>query len=159
MVVGMSATSEVILLVDNSDADRDLAIRELGSHGVDNTIVLATSGVEALDYLFHTGRFAATQHALPMVMLLDLRLPMIDGVDVLQRVRADPFSARLPVVVLSVTDSDVDEMQCLTVGADGMLAKPFSFQRFQWVLHRLDLEEQLRIIPRTRSEDRRMQSL
>jgi two-component system, response regulator len=126
-----------ILVVEDSVPDGLLTIDELRRFGVANPIEIACSGLAALDLLFDDDHPCST---LPLVMLLDLRMPIVTGIDVLRRVRADLRTKPLPVIVLSSSESDVDAMQCFTLSADYRLPKPLSFWEWQLTMRRLGLE-------------------
>jgi CheY-like chemotaxis protein len=135
-----SITHDIILLVEDGTWDLELALRQLWNHGVANEIVVAQTGLEALDYLFGTGSFEDRDTSvLPLVMLLDLRLPEIDGIDVLRRVRADVRTKSLPVMVLSGSLEERDTMQTYALHASNFLQKPFTFERFENGLRKLGL--------------------
>lgn len=129
---------DVILLVEDSETDRALTVRELRRFGVGNEVVCAESGIQALDYLFGTDGLGMPT-PLPLVMLLDLSLPMLDGVDVLRRVRADVRTKPLPALVLTGAQCDADALQCYTLDADYVLRKPFDVHEWHRMMRRLDL--------------------
>ncbi len=132
-----------ILLVDDTLSERQVAQHELLRHGVANELVVADSGIMALDYLFGTGAFASAPPAPPLIMLLDLRLPILDGVDVLRRVRADVRTKALPVIVLTGSDTMRESTRCYTSGASHVLVKPLVFTALRSALERLGLDGRL----------------
>jgi two-component system response regulator len=126
----MSRNNTILLIEDNAD-DAELTRRAFRKNNVLNDLVIARDGVEALDYLFGTGTRAGQEpKVLPEVILLDLKLPKIDGLALLRRLRSEERTCRIPVVVLT---SDSDEKNILSsydLGAKSFLRKPFSFAQF-----------------------------
>jgi two-component system response regulator len=121
---------QVILLVEDSADDAELAIRAFRKGKIENEIVVARDGVEALDYLFGTGAFAARQPDPPAVVLLDLKLPRVDGLEVLRRLRTDATTKHLPVVILTSSDHEDDIMSSYDLGANSYMRKPVDFGQF-----------------------------
>ncbi|MBI4318709.1 MAG: response regulator [Chloroflexi bacterium] len=123
--------NRVILLVEDNKNDEVLTLRAIRKSYIANDVVVARDGVEALDYLFGTGSYAGRDtRLLPAVVLLDLRLPKIDGLEVLQRMRADVRTALIPVVILSTSDEQQDILRSYILGANGYVRKPIDFQQF-----------------------------
>lgn len=121
----------VILLVEDNPDDVELTRRALDSSNVANEIVVARDGVEALEYLFAEGEYAGRDAAdLPEVVLLDLKLPRIDGLEVLRRIRADARTRVLPVVVLTSSNEERDMVDSYELGANSYVRKPVEFERF-----------------------------
>lgn len=121
----------VILLVEDNPDDVELTRRALDSSNVANEIVVARDGVEALEYLFAEGEYAGRDVAdLPEVVLLDLKLPRIDGLEVLRRIRADARTRVLPVVVLTSSNEERDMVDSYELGANSYVRKPVEFERF-----------------------------
>src|ERR1017187_6400387 len=112
---------KVILLVEDNPDDAALAERALKKNHVANVIVVASDGAEALDYLFGHGSFAGRDGDLPAVVLLDLKLPKIDGLEVLRRVRGDPRTRMLPIVVLTSSKEDQDMIASYSLGANSYI--------------------------------------
>ena len=134
----MSAKS--ILLVEDNQDDEELALLAFKKSNLANTIVVARDGVEALDYLFGTGDHAGRDvSVLPQVMLLDLKLPRIDGLQVLQRVRADPRTRRVPVVILTSSREDQDLIESYDLGANSYVRKPVDFAQFAEAVRQLQM--------------------
>jgi CheY-like chemotaxis protein len=131
-----SPSPDVILLVEDDIADEELAIRELRANRVANAIVVRRDGAAALDYLFG-GR------ALPMVTILDLRLPIVDGIEILRKVRGDARTKDLPVIVLTGSHEDVDAMQTYALQASRFFQKPLTWARFEAAMTKLGLAERL----------------
>lgn len=124
-------STKVILLVEDNPDDEELALLAFQRSNVANEVVVARDGTEALDYLFGTGPYAGRGGAeLPQVVLLDLKLPKVDGLEVLQRVRADPRTRRLPVVVLTSSKEEQDLVESYDLGANSYVRKPVDFDRF-----------------------------
>ena len=122
---------KVILLVEDNSRDEALTRRALKKSNIVNEVVVARDGVEALDYLFgtgtHTGRDMTVK---PQLILLDLKLPKLDGLQVLQRVRADERTKRLPVVVFTSSSEEEDMIKSYDLGANSYVRKPVDFEQF-----------------------------
>jgi two-component system, response regulator len=120
-----------ILLVDDNPSDIELAKRALIKANIVNELVVAEDGQEALDYIFGTGHYAG-QNALPSLamILLDLKLPKIDGLEVLKRIRANERTKRLPVVILTSSQEQQDIMKGYDLGANSYIRKPVDFIQF-----------------------------
>lgn len=130
----------MILLVEDNPDDEALTLRALRRANVGNDIVVARDGVEALDYLFGTGSHAGRDtRELPQVMLLDLKLPRIDGLEVLRRVRADEHTRVLPVVILTSSNEERDRIDGYTLGANSYVRKPVDFNEFVDAVRQLGL--------------------
>jgi two-component system response regulator len=123
--------TKVILLVEDNPDDEALTVRALRKNKVVNEVVVARDGVEALEYLFaegsHAGRDAAE---MPQVVLLDLKLPKLDGLGVLRRLRADARTKLLPVVILTSSNEEQDRMTSYGLGANSYVRKPVDFDQF-----------------------------
>ena len=129
-----------ILLVEDNPDDALLTTRALTQGNLRNEVVHVRDGVEALDYLFGTGEGAGDGPAdLPVVMLLDLKLPKLDGLDVLRRVRADERTRLLPVVILTSSQEEQDLVSGYELGANSYVVKPVEFSRFAAAVHELGL--------------------
>ncbi len=124
-------TERPILLVEDNPDDEALTLRAFGKNKIGNPVVVARDGVEAIDYLFasgsHEGRDASV---MPAVILLDLKLPRIDGLEVLRRIRADERTALLPVVVLTTSREIQDIREAYRLGANSYIRKPVDFEHF-----------------------------
>src|SRR2546421_11809632 len=132
--------SKVILLVEDNPRDEALTLRALKKSNIVNEIVIARDGVEALDYLFGTGAHAARDTSeLPQFVLLDLKLPKVDGLEVLQRIRADERTRRLPVVVFTSSSEEEDVIRSYDLGANSYVRKPVDFERFSEAARQLGL--------------------
>lgn len=122
---------KIILLVEDNQDDEELALLAFERANLANEVVVARDGVEALDYLFGTGSHAGRDVALqPQVVLLDLKLPKIDGLEVLRRIRADARTRRTPVVVLTSSREEQDLIESYDLGVNSYVRKPVDFAQF-----------------------------
>jgi len=128
-----------ILLIEDNPDDVDLTLHAFAKSGVFNEIVVVRDGQEALDFLFGAGAHAGPPTELPAVALLDLKLPKIDGLGVLRRIRADLRTRRLPVVVLTSSNEEKDVISSYDLGANSFVRKPVDFQEFVQAAHQLGL--------------------
>ena len=131
---------KTILLVEDNPSDVGLTKRALGKSHVANELVVAEDGQEALDYLFGERTYAdrdVTQ--LPALVLLDLKLPKVDGLEVLQRIRADQQTRRLPVVVLTSSKEEQDLAASYDLGVNSYIRKPIDFAQFAQTIQQLGL--------------------
>lgn len=120
-----------ILLVEDSPDDEALTLRALSKHNVANSVVVARDGAEAVDFLFGTGAHAGRDGAeLPQIVLLDLKLPKLDGFEVLRRIRAHERTRTLPVVILTSSKEDSDVAQGYRDGCNSYVRKPVNFDEF-----------------------------
>ncbi len=121
-----------ILLVEDNPDDEILTVRELQKQHIVNEIIAVRDGVEALEYLFGTGQYARRDvRDFPTVVLLDLKLPKVDGLEVLRRIRADDRTKHIPVVVLTSSDDPRDVVESYRLGANSYVCKPVNFKQFQ----------------------------
>jgi two-component system response regulator len=131
---------KVILLVEDNPDDELLTLRALKKSNILNDVVVARDGAEALDYLFGEGTHADRDaKMLPQVVLLDLKLPKIDGLEVLRRLRADDRTALLPVVILTSSDEERDIVASYRLGANSFIRKPVDFSQFSEAVQQLGL--------------------
>ncbi|HLM77895.1 MAG TPA: response regulator [Rubrobacteraceae bacterium] len=131
---------KVILLVEDNPDDEALTHRALKKNNIGNEVVVARDGAEALDYLFGTGVYEGRDlSTMPQVVLLDLKLPKIDGLDVLRRMRADERTKLLPVVVLTSSREQQDLVDSYGYGANSYIRKPVDFAQFIEAVRQLGL--------------------
>lgn len=120
-----------ILLVEDNPDDEELTLHAFEKNRIGNEVVVARDGVQALDYLFCTGAWAGrTPCVPPALVLLDLKLPKVDGLEVLQRIRADERTRLLPVVILTSSNEDEDRLRGYALGANSYVRKPVDFDEF-----------------------------
>ena len=132
--------SKVILLVEDNPDDEALTLRAFAKSNIANQVVVARDGVEALDFLFGTGTYAGRDMRVqPQVILLDLKLPKLDGLEVLRRMRADNRTTLLPVVILTSSKEEQDIIQSYRLGANSYIRKPVDFLQFIEAVRQLGL--------------------
>ncbi|CAG0953568.1 Response regulator rcp1 [Anaerolineae bacterium] len=120
-----------ILLVEDNPADAELALRALQKHKLANQVIVCSDGEEALDFLFARGKFSDRRiENGPKVILLDLKLPKIDGLEVLRAIKNDPRTRLFPVVVLTSSNQDKDIAECYALGVNSYIIKPVDFEKF-----------------------------
>jgi two-component system, response regulator len=130
----------VILLVEDNPDDEALTLRALKKNNIRNEVVIARDGVEAVDYLFGTGAHAGRDlSAMPQVVLLDLKLPRMDGFEVLERIRSSEATKFLPVVILTTSNEDQDRLRGYGLGANSFVRKPVEFDKFIEAVRQLGL--------------------
>jgi CheY-like chemotaxis protein len=131
---------KIIMLVEDNPDDEALTLRALRKNNIQNEVVVAHDGVEALDFLFGTGRHAArdTRHK-PVVVLLDLKLPKVDGLEVLRRLRAEERTKSIPVVVLTSSKEEQDLITSYRFGCNSYIRKPVDFVQFVEAVRQLGL--------------------
>jgi len=131
---------KIILLVEDNPDDEELTLMALKESNILNEIVVARDGVEALDYLFATGRYAGRDPSrLPQLVLLDLKLPRLGGLEVLERLRTDPRTRLIPIVVLTSSSEEEDIIASYRLGANSYVRKPVEFHRFADAVRQLGL--------------------
>jgi two-component system, response regulator len=132
--------SKVILLVEDNPDDETLTLRALNKNKILNEIIVARDGAEALDYLFGTGAYAGRDTKIqPQLILLDLKLPKVDGLEVLKRLRADPRTALQPVTVLTTSNEERDIVTSYQLGVNSYIRKPVDFDSFIEAVRQLGL--------------------
>ena len=119
-----------ILIVEDDPRDVELTLSALGDYNLANEVVVTRDGAEALDYLYCRGEFAARGNENPAVMLLDLKLPKVDGLEVLQQVKSDDRLKMIPVVVLTSSHEEKDVMRSYSLGVNAYVVKPVDFHDF-----------------------------
>ena len=131
---------KVILLVEDNPDDEDLALRAFQRGDVTNPVAVARDGIEALDYLYGTGVHAGRDVSVqPAVVLLDLKLPRMDGFGVLRQMRADARTQCVPVVMLTSSREDEDVLECYRLGANSYVHKPLDFTEFVGAMRQMAL--------------------
>jgi len=130
----------MILLVEDNPDDEALTLRALNKNNIGNTVVVVRDGAEALDFLFCSGAYADRDpRDKPQVILLDLKLPKVDGLEVLRRIRADPTTRTQPVVVLTSSKEEQDLINSYLSGANSYVRKPVDFNQFVEAVRQLGL--------------------
>jgi CheY-like chemotaxis protein len=119
-----------ILLAEDNPKDVELTLTALEEFNLANEVVVARDGAEALDYLYHRGTFAGLTHALPVVVLLDLKMPKVDGLEVLRVIKDDPHLKSLPVVMLTSSRQEQDLIRSYQLGVNAYVVKPVDFPQF-----------------------------
>jgi two-component system response regulator len=132
-------SESIILLVEDNPSDEALTLRALKKNNIGNEVVVMRDGAEALDYLLARRSDPANARALPQLILLDLNLPKIDGLEVLRRVRADERTKLLPVVILTSSGEEQDIVRGYGLGANGYVRKPVDFVQFAEAVRQLGL--------------------
>jgi CheY-like chemotaxis protein len=133
-------TAKTILLVEDNPDDEALAIRALKRHHISNELIVAHDGVEALDYLFGTGIHEGRDvQVKPTVVLLDLKLPRLDGIEVLRRIRSDDRTKLLPVVILTTSSEEQDMLDSYSLGCNSYIRKPVDFMQFSEAIRQLGM--------------------
>jgi two-component system response regulator len=132
--------AKIILLVEDNPSDVGLTRRALAKSHVANELVVAEDGQDALDFLFGAGAYAGREVTdLPALVLLDLKLPRVDGLQVLRQIRADERTRRLPVVILTTSNEEQDVAQSYDLGANSYIRKPVDFRQFAQAVEHLGL--------------------
>jgi CheY-like chemotaxis protein len=119
-----------ILLAEDSHHDVELTLAALDEHNLANEVIVARDGAEALDYLHGRGPFAGHTNGLPVVVLLDLKMPKVDGLEVLRQMRADPALKAIPVVMVTSSREEQDLVRSYELGVNAYVVKPVDFQKF-----------------------------
>lgn len=133
-------SSKIILLIEDNTSDIDLTRRALQKSHIANELIVKEDGQEALEYLFGKDQHTEEKMGeLPALILLDLKLPKVDGLQVLKRIRANERTSRLPVVILTTSSEEQDVAQSYDLGANSYIRKPVDFTQFVEAVHRLGL--------------------
>lgn len=137
---GQDMLDKIIMLVEDNPDDEALTLRALRKNNIQNEVVVAHDGVEALDYLFGTGIYVTRDTRIkPVVVLLDLKLPKVDGLEVLRRLRADERTKVIPVVVLTSSKEEQDLINSYSCGCNSYIRKPVDFVQFVEAVRQLGL--------------------
>lgn len=135
-----TSSEKIILLVEDNPDDEKLTIRALKKQNIQNKVIVARDGAEALDYLFAQGSYQGRDISdLPQVVLLDLKLPKLNGLDVLKRIRADERTRSLPVVMLTTSNEEKDIIESYHLGANSYVRKPVDFVEFAQAVNTLGM--------------------
>ena len=136
----MKQYEKIILLVEDNPDDELLTLMAFKDNNITNEVIIARDGEEALDYLFGTGRYQdRDMNILPQVVLLDLKLPKVDGLEVLQTIRSNPITKLLPVVILTSSKEEIDILKSYQLGANSYIRKPVDFEQFSEAIKQLGL--------------------
>jgi len=136
----MKNDEKMILLVEDNEDDEILTIQALKDNNIRNKVIVAHNGVEALDYLFGTGQYKGRDVTiLPQVILLDIKLPKIDGLQVLEKIRASESTKLLPVIILTSSKEEKDMIKGYSLGANSYIRKPVDFEQFIEAVKQLSL--------------------
>ena len=128
-----------ILLVEDDPGHTRLIEKNLRRANIKNEIAFATNGQEALDYLFREGAYANTKHTSHMLVMLDLNMPVLDGYQVLERMKKDERTKRIPVVILTTTDDPREVRKCYELGCNVYITKPVDYEQFSDAIRKLGL--------------------
>jgi CheY-like chemotaxis protein len=132
-------TSKVILIIEDDDRDIELTITALEEINLANEVVIAKDGLEALDYLYGRGDFSGRTEGLPVLVLLDIKIPKMDGFEVLRIMKADSVLKRIPVVLFTSSIEEKDIVKSYDTGANGFVEKPITFDGFFEVIKKISL--------------------
>jgi two-component system response regulator len=128
----MTQSKVDLLLVEDNPNDAELAIRQLKKNNLANNLFHVKDGEEALEFIFATGRYA--EHEIPVkhprIVLLDIQMPKVSGIEVLQKIKGDPRTQSIPVVILTSSKEDPDIQKCYALGANSYIVKPVNFESF-----------------------------
>src|SRR6187455_1367202 len=135
----MDENQAEILLVEDQEADAELTLRALKKHHLANKVVWVRDGAEAIDYIYRTGAYANRADNRPRLILLDLKLPKIDGTEVLKRLKSDELTKTIPVVIMTSSAEERDVVETYKLGVNSYLVKPVDFTEFVEVVSRAGL--------------------
>lgn len=135
----MNTNSVEVLLVEDNMSDAELTIRELKKHHMANNLVHVINGEEALDFVFATGRFQELRVSKinPKLILLDIQMPKVNGLEVLERIKSDAKTKTIPVVILTSSKEHPDIEKCYNLGANSYIVKPVNFENFSEAIKNL----------------------
>lgn len=128
-----------ILIAEDDDGHAALIRKNLQRAGIHNELVRFTDGQEVIDFLFGRGEGPHRQHGAPYVLLLDIRMPKMDGIEVLVRIKADPEMSKLPVIMLTTTDDPREIEKCHEMGCSSYITKPIDYDKFVYAIRQLGL--------------------
>ena len=136
----MKHSEKIILLVEDNPDDELLTLMAFKDNKITNEVIVARDGEEAMDYLFGTGKYQNRDLDIqPQVVLLDLKLPKVDGLEVLKSIRSNPTTKLLPVVILTSSKEEVDILKSYQLGANSYIRKPVDFEQFSEAIRQLGL--------------------
>ena len=138
MIMDHPNSIDILLVEDNPD-DAELTIRELRKNNMANSLFHVEDGADAIDFIFATGRFEGIRtigHP-PKVVLLDIQMPKVNGIEVLKRIKANPLTSTIPVVILTSSKEDPDIKKCYALGANSYIVKPVNFDGFSAAIQSL----------------------
>jgi CheY-like chemotaxis protein len=135
----MESNGRTILLVEDNPLDIELALAALREHGLTNEIVVARDGVEALDYLYRRNQYAGRPAGHPLLILLDLKMPRVDGLEVLRQIKHDPDLRVIPIVMLTSSREEQAIVESYNLGANAYVVKPVAFEAFVGVVKQIGL--------------------
>lgn len=135
----MNHNSVEILLVEDNTIDAELATRELRKHNMANNLFHVRNGKEALDFIFATGKYAGVRDIShpPKLVLLDIQMPKLNGIEVLKKIKTDPNTRSMPVVILTSSKESPDIQKCYDLGANSYIVKPVNFEGFAEAIRNL----------------------
>lgn len=128
-----------ILLVEDDPLDIELTLSALQEHNLANSVTVVSDGSEALDYLYRRGQFADRGEGDPVVVLLDLKMPRVDGLEVVRTVKGDPYPRNIPLVVLTSSRQESDIVESYNLGVNAYVVKPVDFEKFVEAVKRISL--------------------
>lgn len=128
-----------ILLVEDSERDAELTLEALAENKLANEVVIARDGAEALDFLYQKGKFSGQSKELPLLVLLDLKLPKLDGLEVLRRIKSDPQLKMVPVVMVTSSREEKDLIESYRLGVNAYVVKPVDFEQFTEAVRQLSV--------------------
>lgn len=132
-------TPKDILLADDDPKDVELTLIAMDEYKLANQVVVVSDGAEALDYLYRRGKFAERTEGNPLVVMLDLKMPKVDGLEVLKQVKSDPVLKTIPIVILTSSRVEQDIIESYNLGVNAYVVKPVAFEKFLEVVKRISL--------------------